>query len=408
MLIDPVWCVESNAWLRINIDENGQLIAQMAHIDEHNPFLTKPWKTVSSGTWHVIDPEVPSEYQHSHFRLFNNELYRYSGINTISKAPNFSKYSIARQGWARERTNPFDTQYSFPIKTIATNFQLPLLPEEQQKRWQTLQQHLDYERFITSMDSSFTIEQRQELASFLPTVVEPLSATHYSSYQEHLVALHNAINNENDPYHIALITQAARTVDYTTLKDSTINIAQLFVMKKNFFFQILTMMYNHIHSQFVSPAVALVKQNAGATAMDLNDPSNETESTSPVEMIKAVNIATQKYNEWYKGKHSHRGANGFFSWARHGAYGQQRAETLKNELSTVQDRQGAVVQINAFLTDSQTRYHRHSLASFLLDELQQIQSSPWSQLTCDASSKLYDQGNVFTHLNNPPGATTHP
>ena len=114
---------------------------------------------------------------------------------------------------------------------------------------------------------------------------------------------------------------------------------------------------------------------------------------------KAVDIAQKKYSQWYSGE-QHRGANGFFSWLRHGSLGQQNAFLMNQELNNTHTAyEDAITLINEFLMDdNKTPYHRHSFASFLLDELNQIPSSPWSNIKCDSETKLYDRLEVIKLL----------
>lgn len=122
------------------------------------------------------------------------------------------------------------------------------------------------------------------------------------------------------------------------------------------------------------------------------------ETFSSFDKIKyATMMAQVKYEEWYNKQIPHRGKNGFFSWARHGVTGQNRAKKLDKDVSIAQTEQDAIEQIHTFLTDDKTRYHRHSFASFLLDELRQIPESSWNKLSID-STNHYDKKNVITQL----------
>ncbi|WP_298623897.1 ankyrin repeat domain-containing protein [uncultured Legionella sp.] len=113
---------------------------------------------------------------------------------------------------------------------------------------------------------------------------------------------------------------------------------------------------------------------------------------------KAVDTAQKKYSQWYNGA-NHRGENGFFSWLRHGSTGQRNAFLMNQTVSNSMRYDEAKLIINKFLIDeSKTRYHRHSFASFLLDELNQIEDSPWTNVTCDSGLKLYNKRDVIIKL----------
>jgi hypothetical protein len=104
----------------------------------------------------------------------------------------------------------------------------------------------------------------------------------------------------------------------------------------------------------------------------MTDPKNTKELR---EIRKAANLAINNYLSWSKGENNLRGPNGWFTWLRHGQAGRDRAEKLRNDINASNN--DPISVINEFLTHPKTRYHRHSLASFLLDELSQIKGSPW-------------------------------
>lgn len=92
----------------------------------------------------------------------------------------------------------------------------------------------------------------------------------------------------------------------------------------------------------------------------------------------AANRAIDNYLSWSKSKNSLRGPNGFFTWLRHGQTGRDRAAKLRNDINLARNDPTSV--INEFLNNPKTRYHRHSLASFLLDELATLKDSPWENM----------------------------
>jgi hypothetical protein len=162
-------------------------------------------------------------------------------------------------------------------------------------------------------------------------------------------------------------------------------------------------------------ALSLEKNESGPTQKQPITPScpatrnvlNQAPVSSPeppslsdkTQLIKdAVSNAVTKYQEWYQKGTTHRGANGFFSWLRHGTTGQTRALSLKDGVSNCTDEKQAITKINDLLTDPGTRYHKHSLASFLLDELASLKDLPWHGLTADKVSKRFDSQEVSDHL----------
>ncbi len=145
-----------------------------------------------------------------------------------------------------------------------------------------------------------------------------------------------------------------------------------------------------------------IKQPVLVPHQDLGQPpprpskiSGEAPRSSNELMISAVKNAVKKYQEWYRGKADHRGPNGFFSWLRHGATGQRRATDLVAQIT----RKGADIEgiVNNLLKNPSTAYHRHSLSSFLLDELRELKDSTWDGLVSN-EKHLYEQQKVVAHL----------
>nr|MBA3536509.1 hypothetical protein [Tatlockia sp.] len=124
-------------------------------------------------------------------------------------------------------------------------------------------------------------------------------------------------------------------------------------------------------------------------------------------IMQAVSIAQVKYARWYKGGTARwdevgtdlRGENGYFTFFRHGSDGQGRASDLKTKILLAQDLSSVIYEANHFLRADSTNYHRHSFASFLLDELTKVENSPWQGITCiENSNRLYDKTAVIGHL----------
>ncbi|CAM4447989.1 MAG: hypothetical protein LEGION0403_FIIPPAGN_01215 [Legionella sp.] len=119
---------------------------------------------------------------------------------------------------------------------------------------------------------------------------------------------------------------------------------------------------------------------------------------------EALKRAVDNYQRWYQGE-TLRGPNGFFSWLRHGTTGQNRAKELNAAIHNDTSFTDAANRINDFLTTPSTRYHRHSLASFLLDELVQNDKLGWKSIVPNTSN-IYDANEVkgcakFFDLINP-------
>ncbi len=121
-----------------------------------------------------------------------------------------------------------------------------------------------------------------------------------------------------------------------------------------------------------------------------------------LDLIKiAVSNAQEKYKKWYGGENL-RGDKGCFTFFRHGKDGQIRAVELKNQILNMSEKFDAVAEINKHLRSDDTKYHRHSFASFLLDELKSIPGSPWQGIAYIPESNLYDKKLVISHIDSPP------
>ncbi|CEG55567.1 hypothetical protein [Legionella fallonii] len=146
-----------------------------------------------------------------------------------------------------------------------------------------------------------------------------------------------------------------------------------------------------VHKQSLPPKVV---DKISSETVDDTHPIDKPDLANQL-TISAVRDAVKKYQEWYRGDVNHRGPNGFFSWLRHGSTGQKRAVDLVAQITS----DGADIEeiLNDLLKNPSTAYHRHSLSSFLLDELSKIEGSSWYGLAPN-KTLLYDQHKVVEHL----------
>lgn len=117
---------------------------------------------------------------------------------------------------------------------------------------------------------------------------------------------------------------------------------------------------------------------------------------------KATTSAVDKYGKWYEGAEL-RGPDGLFSrfWFRHGKKGQVAAKNLLKKVNDATDYESAINEIQTVLLSSKTRYHRHSFASFLLDELKELDGLPWHKIKPDKENH-YNQSDVAAIENVKP------
>lgn len=106
-------------------------------------------------------------------------------------------------------------------------------------------------------------------------------------------------------------------------------------------------------------------------------------------VIKAFNTAVANYQNWYYHRRNPRGNHGWLTSFRHGSYGQKKALEIQQQINQCGSYQQVVHTINTWLKADNTRYHRHSLASFALDLLRLVENSPWDDLRCDPITLRY-------------------
>lgn len=99
---------------------------------------------------------------------------------------------------------------------------------------------------------------------------------------------------------------------------------------------------------------------------------NEKEDQQRFESFKiSINLAVRKYCEFLDDKtKDNRGAYlGFFTRFRHGEAGRARAIAFEQQINATVNSKDALKVLSTLLDNPDTRYHNHSFATYLLDEL---------------------------------------
>lgn len=126
------------------------------------------------------------------------------------------------------------------------------------------------------------------------------------------------------------------------------------------------------------PSVSVPDETIHPSFIDLSD----IILIDPNPIKKAVEKAQSRYHEWYNQKDNvDRGERGFFTWFRHGSHGQEKALKFKSDIQKHDKLHQVQADITNLLIHKSTRFHRHSFASFLLDELvnlKKINTSFWN------------------------------
>lgn len=308
--------------------------------------------------------------------------------------------------------------------------------------------------------SPFSEDIDHQFLDLLKTELAELDPRKSDSPYDYLCVLKDIIENSNNEWHQKIIASAARTEHNNQLGIEGSR-DELFRLKKSLFFNVIRSEANSLADEFKidfkilneneivkKPVAKNLVVDEYASDLDyqgFNDEPDEIfdielennrllqqaiqESLEPIiyprsnaeatnynqeflakprdieVLISAVILAQQNYENWYKAGtwykdgNNLRGANGFFSWLRHGDDGQKRAsELVDGILESRDDSNVASSLINDFLKSDSTKYHRHSFASFLLDNLKNIANTPWFGINCIEGSNLYDQNAVIEQL----------
>lgn len=335
MIIGPFWCEQSDSWLRIVMEDDGTVFAEMAKRDKAKTNLTTGWKKEETQDFWVIKDAYNDNNEG--LRLLNGKLYQ-TDFSKSSLTQNLNVRVYDKTGATffyninKEKNHPFEGRSNAPRKdfipqqplTPEAQFELEKTQQEEQKQAQELKLKMWQEWQKKNVHAQLNFEQFSTFCDYENNVL----------YED----LTSALTDFS-------------TQDYTTVEDYQLALEQAIQM-----------------------------------SLELNAIDN------------AVTAAVNKYKRWYNGEQTHRGENGFFSWFRHGRDGQQRAQQLKTDVENAGTDEDKIQLINPLLTYTATRYHRHSLSSFLLDELKDLKDLPWEGLKPDDESNRYDQKTVSDHL----------
>lgn len=132
----------------------------------------------------------------------------------------------------------------------------------------------------------------------------------------------------------------------------------------------------------------------------------QTSDTLDDKIIKAIITAQEKYARHYADStQDSRGKNGLFSSIRHGTKGQSFAKNFADNISTMNPKEA----LYEMLAADNRRYHRHSFASYVLDEISKLaemdgvtfQTSKGNIYNKqDVLEKLIEKGIVFNPNQN--------
>ena len=113
------------------------------------------------------------------------------------------------------------------------------------------------------------------------------------------------------------------------------------------------------------------KRNNSSSTID--SPSSSSIATARIKE-KIISALSQGFNT-YENKIKHGFSteeSGWLTWLRHGSTGEECSKTLAEELNSMNNIREIFVRLDEFFFDSSRRYHTHSLASYLLNALNQL------------------------------------
>ncbi|CEG57747.1 hypothetical protein [Legionella fallonii] len=87
---------------------------------------------------------------------------------------------------------------------------------------------------------------------------------------------------------------------------------------------------------------------------------------------RAISDATANYRDYYLNGVNTLQPNGWFSWWRHGVYGQNKAAEVNEHIQKYDSISSIMTHMNLFFQDPYTQYDNHSYATYLLHEFNKL------------------------------------
>ena len=421
MIIGPFWCEQNNCWLQF-FRENNRYIAQIAIIDKTNPSITGAWQSSLQAFWSINYLPGEQEPVNHGLSLADGILY-YTDfrISSLTKLMRLDQYTLEGELMpVRNSSNSPFLNLSPDQGTPRPFSQLPLTPElksaQDKSRNESIlagqqagaeKREADWLKWkggevrasinVTSLEGLELFYQ--QFSVHISSDLWLINPETYSGPGDYLNALDEVISDSDNLIHIQLMAAAARTdFDRVFLAKTTIaySTGTLYEMKREFIYTFLKAERTLLITTFDLDAKPVHE-----APLPIASASNPVSDTNMLIKTAATN-AVARYSEWHKGGRSHRGPSGFFSWFRHGATGQTKARIMLDTILDSTNTFESIATINELLVKSNTRYNRHSFASFLLDELKGLANLPWQDVRCiSADINLYERQDVIAKIENP-------
>ncbi|HHL3493712.1 TPA: hypothetical protein ACQ53F_002568 [Legionella pneumophila] len=118
------------------------------------------------------------------------------------------------------------------------------------------------------------------------------------------------------------------------------------------------------------------KTEGEVSSVSLSDDKKKVEANTSTsiwtELIAALSRAVNNYTNKKMEGTTPSEAYGWFSWLRHGKAGEDKAGGLASEARTTSTVESLLTLLHHFFADSTTRYNNHSLAPYVMDELNKL------------------------------------
>lgn len=217
MAIGTYWCQQKDAWIRVSLYKE-QLRTECAQRNTQNPSLSNNWETVNleGQNWCCSYTKGNKEVETTHFRVQGGILYKTNGSkNPLTDMLNIGKLN-ADGTWSKyvvRSFNPFDALTVVDASLPAYD-QLPILIEEQQKKWDDLRSKSLRKSLISPEISSFVDPtHNQWLYEALESELGAIGCTESNqpSFLTYLQLLDQAISNKEDRVYETIQHLASRT-----------------------------------------------------------------------------------------------------------------------------------------------------------------------------------------------------
>ncbi len=114
----------------------------------------------------------------------------------------------------------------------------------------------------------------------------------------------------------------------------------------------------------------LFKQHRPPTRLPLKMRRKQADLTTLLN--KTISDATTKYQEYYLYGINTLEPNGWFSWWRHGRYGQNKAEEVNEQVQNYDTIGSIMASMDELFANPYTQYDHHSYATYILREFDEL------------------------------------